>query len=215
MQARCPSCAWLQEPRLFCSDCGAPLAVQLDYFAALGIPRRLTLDSAQLEKIYHDLGRRLHPDRFANSAVPLRNASLSATALLTRAFRTLRDPVSRGLYWLELNGEKLARDNQQVPPELAELIFEVQESLAELQAGESNGKEREQLEKQVIAAKSDVESLLKKALAQLDENYANWDNRVNQHAGLVVQLKNILSRIAYLRTLDRDIGRVLEQHDLQ
>ena len=52
---------------------------------------------------------------------------MRATALLTRAYRTLRDPLSRGLYWLELHGEKLAENNQRVPPELAELVFEVQE----------------------------------------------------------------------------------------
>ncbi len=215
MQARCPSCARPQAPRLFCSECGVPLAVELDYFAALGLSRRLTLDPAQLENIYHDLGRRLHPDRFANSAVSIRNASLSATALLTRAFRTLRDPVSRGLYWLELNGEKLARDNKQVPPELAEMIFEVQESLSELQNGAIDGNRDVELKNEVIEAKSGVESLLKNAFAQLDRNYADWDNQVNHHADLIVQLKNILSRIAYLRTLERDIDRVLEQHDLK
>jgi molecular chaperone HscB len=215
MQARCPACARLQEPRLFCSDCGAPLAVELDYFAALGLPRRLTLDPAQLETLYHDLGRRFHPDRFANQPAPVRHASLVATARLTRAFRTLRDAVSRGLYWLELNGEKLARDNQQVPPELAELIFEVQESLSELQASQSGANHGEDLKKQVLSAKSDVQNLLKNAFAQLDHNYADWDNLVNHRADLIVQLKSILSRIAYLRTLDRDIGRVMEQHDLK
>src|ERR1700758_2425207 len=137
-QAECPSCARLQEPRLICSHCGVPQAAELDYFAALGLPRRLTLDSKQLETLYHDLGRRLHPDRFADSSRQVRAASLAATALLTRAFRTLRDPVSRGLYWLELHGEKLARDNKKVPPELAELIFEVQEAISDLQDASAN-----------------------------------------------------------------------------
>ena len=53
--------------------------------------------------------------------------------LLTRSYRTLRDPVARGLYWLEQNGEKLAENNKRVPPEVAELVFEVQEQLAEMQ----------------------------------------------------------------------------------
>ncbi len=215
MQARCPSCARLQQPRLFCSDCGAPLAVELDYFDVLGIPRQLTLDPAQLEALYHDLGRRVHPDRFANQPAPVRNASLAATALLTRAFRTLRDPFSRGLYWLELHGEKLARDNKEVPPELAEFIFEVQESLAELQAGQVDGNDSDHVKKRVLSAKSDIQSLLKNAFAQLDQNYADWDNRVNHQADLIVKLKSVLSRIAYLRTLERDVGRVLEQHDLR
>src|SRR5271154_2619178 len=129
---RCHSCARQQEPQLLCRDCGAPLAVEVDYFAALGFPRRLTLEPRQLESAYYERGRLLHPDRFATEPEATREASLKSTALLTRSYRTLRDPVSRGRYWLELRGEKLSDDNKQVPIELAELVFEVQEELAEL-----------------------------------------------------------------------------------
>jgi len=94
---KCQSCAHVQEPRLLCVECGAPLGAPLDLFAALRLPRKLTLDPAQLEQTYHDLGRRIHPDRFAGSDATLRDLSLRSTALLTRAYRTLRDPVSRGL----------------------------------------------------------------------------------------------------------------------
>jgi molecular chaperone HscB len=217
MQAQCPSCAQLQEPRLICSNCGSPLAAELDYFAALGLPRRLTLDPGQLQTLYHDLGRRLHPDRFADGSRAVRSASLSATALLTRAFRTLRDPVSRGLYWLELHGEKLASDNKNVPPELAEMIFEVQEMLSELRAGQSDGQEdNETLKAQVASSKQDIDGLLKQTLAELQRNFERWDAAaVNHNPDLIVQLKAILSRIAYLRTLARDVERALEQHDLR
>ena len=64
----------------------------------------------------------------------MRDASLRGTALLTRSYRTLRDPVTRGLYWLELNGRSSLENNNRVPPELAELVFEAQEQLAELRA---------------------------------------------------------------------------------
>src|SRR5579864_261290 len=104
---QCPSCGQAREARLLvCAECGAPLAANLDYFAALGLPRKLQIDPAKLEEMYHGLGRRIHPDRFAASPIKVRDASMRATALLTRAYRTLRDPVSRGLYWLELNGRK-------------------------------------------------------------------------------------------------------------
>src|SRR5689334_2597497 len=116
---QCPSCARVQEPRIVCAECGVPLVAALDYFATMGLPTKLQLDPRRLEQTYYDLGRRIHPDRFATSPVKIRDASLRATAMLTRAYRTLRDPVSRGLYWLELNGHKLAANNNQVPADLA------------------------------------------------------------------------------------------------
>ena len=213
-QAQCPSCARLQEPRLLCSECGAPLAAELDYFAALGLPRRLTIDQKQLENLYHELGRRVHPDRFANRDGAVRDASLTATALLTRAFRTLRDPVSRGLYWLQLEGEKLATDNQRVPPELAELIFEVQETLEELRGSASEGDGEARLRTQVVARRQAVEGSLGDAFTELERNFAKWDSGVSDHPRLIVQLRGMLSRINYLRTLIRDIDRALEVPDL-
>ena len=113
----CPSCGRQQEPSLICAECGAPLAAPLDCFAALGLPRKLTIDLDALERRYHELSRKIHPDRFASSEPKVRDASVRATATLTRSYRTLRDPVARGLYWLELNGEKLAENNKRVPPE--------------------------------------------------------------------------------------------------
>src|ERR1700692_4226323 len=99
----CPSCGRRQEARLLCTECGTPLAAALDYFSALGLPSQLAqeplVDLTSLERIYHDLSRKIHPDRFASSAPTIRDASLRATTTLTRAYRTLRDPVARGLYW--------------------------------------------------------------------------------------------------------------------
>jgi molecular chaperone HscB len=214
-QAQCPSCARPQEPRLFCSSCGVPLAVELDYFTALGFPRRLRIDLQHLQNLYHELGRRVHPDRFADRAAAVRNASLSATALLTRAFRTLRDPVTRGLYWLGLQGEKLATDNKKVPPELAALIFEVQESLEELRSGAGGNEQGEQLRAQVGERREALDVSLTDTFAALEDNFAQWDSAVNPNPELIVQLKAILSRIAYLKTLVRDVDRELDVHHLR
>src|SRR6202047_2669076 len=135
---QCPSCARPSEPRLTCLECGSPLGAELDCFAALDLSRTLALDPRELERIYHEAGRRVHPDRFATGTPAVRQASLKSTALLTRAYRTLRDPVARGRYWLELMAEKLAENNQRVPDDLVELVFEVQEQLGELR-GARNG----------------------------------------------------------------------------
>ncbi len=209
---QCPSCARRCEPRLICPGCGAPIAAELDCFAALGLPRRLTIDPNLLEQIYHEMGRRLHPDRFASSPESMRDASLKATALLTRSYRTLRDPVSRGLYWLELNGEKLAEDNKRVPLEIAELVFEVQEQIAELRDAAGAA-----IETDFIAAigkrREELQGLMKQANQELAVNFARWDKGAgdrNGRAMLTIELKDILSRIAYLRTLIRDVDRGLE-----
>jgi molecular chaperone HscB len=201
----CPSCGRRQKPQLICEQCNAPLGAELDCFAALGLPQKLTIDLPSLERRYHDLSRRVHPDRFASANPKVGNASLRATALLTRSYRTLKDPVSRGLYWLELKNQKLAENNKQVPPDLAELVFDVQEQLAELSADESG-----ELEATVHERREEVDQAMSDAHGNLAHNFAAWDAGSDNAQNLIADLKNILSRIAYLRTLLRDIDRALE-----
>ena len=209
---QCPSCARRQEPRIICSQCGAPLAADLDLFAALELPRLLQIDIAELESAYHDLGRRIHPDHFASAPPELRDASLRATALVTRAYRTLRDPVSRGLYWLDLYGHKLAENNKQVPPDLAELVFEVQEQLSELRSarGEQEAGTREAII-DLRAKRASLQGLMDELYAELVENFAGFDAGGGPDPDrLFAELKVILSKIAYLKTLLRDIDRELD-----
>ena len=118
--------------------------------------------------------------------------------------------MGRGLYWLELHGEKLATDNKKVPPELAELIFEVQETLAELRTCAGGDAQREQLAGAGREAKEALDVSLREAFVALEDNFAKWDSAVSASPELIVQLKTILSRIAYLKTLVRDVDRELD-----
>jgi molecular chaperone HscB len=207
----CLSCGRRQEPRLTCADCGTPLSATLDSFAALGLPRKLSIDLAALERSYHELNRKIHPDRFASRDVAIRDASLRATALLTRSYRTLRDPTQRGLYWLELNGEKLAENNKRVPADLAELVFEVQEQLAEMQEDPANSGLSADVEKR----RGELQATMDETVAELERNFIKWDQGSTgipekERAILTTEMKAILSKIAYLRTLIRDVDRALE-----
>jgi molecular chaperone HscB len=204
----CLSCGRTQEPSLICAECGSPLAAPIDCFAALDLPRKLTIDLDALERRYHELSRKIHPDRFASKGVKVRGASLRATATLTRSYRTLRDPVARGLYWLELNGEKLAENNKRVPVELAELVFEVQEQLAEMQIS-PDPEDAHERATEIAARRIELQFKMDEALAELDRNFAKWDDSADQKM-LTSELKTTLSNIAYLRTLIRDVDRALE-----
>lgn len=166
---------------------------------------------AALERSYHDLSRKIHPDRFASRDVAIRDASLRATALLTWSYRTLRDPTQRGLYWLELIGEKLAENNKRVPADLAELVFEVQEQLARMQENPADSGLAADVEKR----RGELQTTMDETVAELERNFIKWDQRSAQipekdRVALTTEMKAILSKIAYLRTLIRDVDRALE-----
>jgi len=203
---QCPSCRRRQGLRLICENCGAPLGAEVDGFAAFSLPRKLVLDTVALERIYHDLSRQIHPDRFAQGSAHLRDASLRSTALLTRSYRTLRDPVARGLYWLKLKGQKLADNNKSVPPDLAELVFEVQDELSELRDA---GSDLPRLRERTRARRIELEAASNALQRDLGRNFERWDSGGDPQQ-LSAELKAVLSKIAYLRTLIRDVDRELE-----
>jgi molecular chaperone HscB len=187
---RAPFCAACERPQ--------PLAADTDLFAVLDLPRSLTIDADELATRYHRAARALHPDRHATGDERERALSLAATALVNRAYRTLRDPVARGRYWLALHGDPLGDANNTVPPALAELVFDTQELLEELRGGSADVRPR-------------VEAVHGELRARLDGLIADLaDVESTGTAGSLGDLKRRLSEIAYLTTLAGDVEAALE-----
>ena len=115
---------------------------------------------------------------------------------MNRAYRTLRDPVARGRYWLELHGARLGDGGPQVPPAIAAEVFETQEKLEELRAAASPERRRE-----VEALRDGFTGRLGVLRDELCALYAS----ANGGAPSLDELKCRLSEIAYLRTLLGDI----------
>ena len=140
--ATCWNCSAVTGGAHFCPACGKiqPLPRGADYFAFFGLPRKLTLDLADLEQRFHSLSWKLHPDNFVRASEDERQLSLDRSSQLNDAYRTLRDPVARVEYLLSLAGmRKEGQKKQQAPPELLEEVFELNESLDELRDARGSG----------------------------------------------------------------------------
>src|SRR5437867_12830366 len=111
----------------------------MDHFEVFGLPRRLAIDGAELQRKFYELSRRYHPD-FHQAAPPEQQAqALEASARLNAAYRALRDPIARIEYLVRLEEGRETKEGAavkaQAPPELLEEMFEIQEALAEAKAG--------------------------------------------------------------------------------
>ena len=207
VEQECWKCGRRTGAALVCPRCAAiqPLPAAVDLFEVLGLPRRLEVDAAELERRYHAASRAVHPDRHQTAGERDREFSLAASAAVNRAYRTLRDPVARGRYWLELHGTTLAERNQQVPAALVAQVFETQETLAALRAAGS-GPEAERLRGDVIGLRDGLAARLRALRDALESAYAGSDG-VGPKA--LDELKRRLSEIGYLRTLLGDIEETI------
>jgi molecular chaperone HscB len=175
-----------------------------DLFAVLGLARRLEVDPGALEARYHAAARAVHPDRYQTAGERERELSLVASAAVNRAYRTLRDPVARGRYWLTLHGTALADRGTAVPATLAAEVFATQEKLAELRA--ATGVAASALGSDVRGLRDALAARLDGLRAALVEQYACWNGNAT---GALEELALRLSEIAYLRTLLGDVEDAL------
>src|SRR5271157_2067702 len=133
----CPHCSKIQPPP------GG------DFFQVFGLQRGFQVDLDALEREFHRLSRKLHPDRFARSGERERQWSLADTALLNDAYRTLKDPLYRTEYLLKLEGAEIGEEHSgkgrqepaRAPADLLEEVFELNMQLEEMRMARKMGEE--------------------------------------------------------------------------
>jgi molecular chaperone HscB len=200
----CWRCRADTESAVVCPGCAAvqPLAPETDLFTVLDLPRDLRIDAADLEGRYHAASRAVHPDRHQTAGATERELSLRASAAVNRAYRTLRDPVARARYWLELHGMR-GQSGPAVPAAIAADVFETQEKLEELR-GATPGTQADELRAEVETLRASLATRLDDLRVALVAQFPAW----NAGAGLE-ELQRRLAEIAYLRTLLGDVEEAL------
>jgi len=191
-----------------------------DYFAMLGLPRKLTLDADQLEARFHQLSWKLHPDNFVRAGEYERELSLECSAQLNDAFRTLRDPVSRVEYLLGQAGTRReGQHKQQAPPELLEEVFELNESLDELREARQSGGDpamRAELGRRLENERRGFESKLELVDMELEGLSSDWDRALDANdqateKKLMDRMNEALNRRSYIRNLVHSVQRELAE----
>ncbi len=89
-----------------------------NHFELFGLPARFSVDLAKLEARYHELQREVHPDRFAAAPDAERRVSMQLATRVNEAYQTLKSPLKRAVYMLQLRGvdPKFETDTA-MPPE--------------------------------------------------------------------------------------------------
>jgi molecular chaperone HscB len=124
----------------------------MDHFEVFGLPRRLVIDEADLQRRFYELSRRHHPDFHQGAPRDEQARSLETSARINAAYRTLRDPIRRVEYLVRLEGGAAPANSGDVkpkaPPGLLAEMFEIQEALQEAKRGELHDAGRAALQEQ-------------------------------------------------------------------
>jgi molecular chaperone HscB len=232
----CWSCGTMRAVH-FCEACGkVQPPVPVDYFTFFGLPRKLNLDVAVLDKDFYELSRKLHPDLNACAGSQEQEWSLQQSSLLNDAHRTLKDPIKRTQYLLKLEGMELEEQSksateqarstgqvkqQIVPPDLLEEVFDLNLQLEELRMHKKMDEDDPALIEEIGRQKLELEEKHEALLDELQAYWKTWDGLIQreQNGQAVSEVErrqardkmvDVLNRRNYIRNLVRDVGEALE-----
>ena len=225
----CWSCGDMRAAH-FCHACGKvqpPLPV--DYFSFFGMPRKLNIDVAGLEREFYELSRKLHPDLNARADKREQEWSLEQSSLLNDAYRTLKDPIKRTQYLLGLEGIALEEQSktatekarasgevkkQIVPPDLLEEVFELNMQLEEARMNKKMGEADPALVKDLEAHKDAFQKKSEALSEELKSHWDEWDrvaesNNQDDRRPALDRMVDLLNRRSYIKNLVRDVNEAL------
>jgi molecular chaperone HscB len=236
VKTNCWSCGDMRAAQ-FCQQCGkVQPPAPVDYFTFFGLPYKLNLDIAILEREFYALSRHLHPDINAIRTPAEQEWSLQQSSSLNDAYRTLKDPISRTEYLMRLQGVRLEEQSttateearrtgkakrQVVPPDLLEQVFELNMQLEEARMNKNMGEPDRNLEFELQDTKKQLRAKHEAMLEELHRAWNEWDALVDcaEQGGNVLEddriavrdrMLNVLNRRNYVRNLLREIDDVLE-----
>jgi len=166
-----------------------------NHFELLGLPASYALDPARLESRYRELQGQVHPDRFAAGSEAERRVAIQWAARANEAYRTLRDPVGRARYLLQLKGFDTGEEtNTAMPADFLMQQMEWRETVAGARAAR-DARALARIREEMAAARGDMLQMLARALDQ-DSNY---------DAGC-----SLVRKLRFLEKLEEEIEEALE-----
>ena len=101
-----------------------------NHFELFGLTPAYVLDLDRLDRAYRDVQSKVHPDRFARAGDAERRASMQVATQVNEAYRTLKSPVRRASYLLEMKGVDTGFEtNTVMPPEFLMEQMDLREKL--------------------------------------------------------------------------------------
>lgn len=103
-----------------------------NHFELFDLPISFDIDTETLAERYRDLQRTVHPDKYAHAPDRERRLAMQKAIQINEAFQTLKNPLNRGLYLLQL--QSLDTHNNQIAMDSTFLMaqMELREELADI-----------------------------------------------------------------------------------
>jgi molecular chaperone HscB len=166
-----------------------------NHFVLFGLEPVFQVDLARVEQSYRDIQAQVHPDKFTQASAAERRLSMQWSTHVNEAYQTLKQPISRARYLLQINGVDTEEETNTAMP--AAFLME------QMEWREAIG------EAKVAADASELDLLgakLRKAMHELEEKLAQNLDQQHDYASAA----EIVRKLRFFDKLREEINDALE-----
>lgn len=166
-----------------------------NHFELFGQPAAFGLDPAALEGRYRELQGEVHPDRHAHLPDAERRLALQWATQVNSAYQTLKQPLSRARYLLELKGvDTQEESNTAMPADFLMEQMEWREAIADARATQD------------VDALEELSRRLQREMRAQHQVLAQLLDEEQDYAAAAL----LVRKLKFLDKLDEDIGNAIE-----
>lgn len=125
-----------------------------NFFVLLKLPEAFVIDLERLDQNYQDIQKEIHPDRFASFDDKTKLESIKKTAQVNDAYQTLKSPIRRAEYMLQLHGVNIHDEKYTAVPQ--DFLMQQMEWREELETNKQNKLALEKLATEIQKNKNDI-----------------------------------------------------------
>lgn len=174
-----------------------------DFFKLFGLPVGFDLDTELLALRFRELQRVAHPDRFAGATDQERRLAVQQAARINEAFRTLKEPLSRARYLLELRGGVLDDTDTAMPAAFLMEQMELREAIEAVRGSDDPFGKLETL-------RDDLEGRERALVGELGQLFAA------DTPGTLERAREVIRKMQFMQRLLDEVARLEEDlvHEL-
>ncbi len=135
-----------------------------NYFDLFGLEKKFSVPQENLDRAYRDIQSQIHPDKFSHAGEAEKRLSMQWATRANEAYQTLKKPLSRARYLLQLHGVDTQEEtNTAMPTSFLMEQMEWREAVIEAKQ-ESNHKSLINLHKKLLSQRAELLGTLEKQI---------------------------------------------------
>jgi len=167
-----------------------------NYFELFDLETSFFVDDEALNKAYQAQVTRFHPDNFANKSQTEQLQALQSTSLLNLAYTTLKTPLNRASYLLNLEDvDPFDEKDTNMDANFLVLQIELREQLEDIKKLQDN---------------TVLENFIERVQDFINDNVASISEAFRQ-SGDLQEVKNLVRELKFYEQLKKEANRLMDE----